>query len=225
MFCWLARLFHWLARYIRRIDVMGVGVELRDPASGSAVMTSSPPASDPRGRATIESGSPPDTVVGLPSADDGRIPHSRKEVFSSKLRAEWDDPRTLLGELISAYKAGDVSRILDNKTTKVGRRVLGWLVEQKWFDERPPLLVTEKKVEGERSELVGVYRFQDGIEKVALVFFWEDGALKFHDVCCFDMKGDRVNMFLSFILDNPIKAKAFFALQNPGKPLRRMFGT
>ena len=66
---------------------------------------------------------------------------------------------------MAAYRGGDVSDILDTKTTKVGRRVLGWLVEQKWFDERPDPLVTERKSQGDRQELVVVYKFADGIEK------------------------------------------------------------
>jgi hypothetical protein len=134
---------------------------------------------------------------------------------------EGRDPRPLLKEVMTAYRSGDVSDVLRSKTTKVGRRVLGWLVEQKWFDERPTLIITEKKSQGARQELVGVYRFADGTEKVALVFFLEGGTLKFHDVFCFDMKGDRVDMFLSYILECPNQAAALFAIPEPRQDVAR----
>jgi prepilin-type N-terminal cleavage/methylation domain-containing protein len=122
--------------------------------------------------------------------------HDHRATAAGQPFPDGRDPRPLLAEINAAYRAGDVSDLLETRTTKVGRRVMAWLVEQKWFDERPALVITEKKSQGDRQELVGVYKFADGTEKVALVFFWEGGTLKFHDVCCFDLKGHRANMFL-----------------------------
>jgi hypothetical protein len=141
--------------------------------------------------------------------------HDHRATAAGQPFPEGRDPRPLLKEIIARYRDKDVSGILEARTTKVGRRVLGWLVEQKWFDERPDLVITEKKSQGDRHELVDVYKFADGTEKVALVFFWEGGTLKFHDVCCLDLKGIRANMFLSYILENPNAAATWFAIQNP----------
>ncbi len=59
---------------------------------------------------------------------------------------------------------------------------------------------------------------------MAFVFFEERRAIRFHDVFLFKMKGDRFDMFLSYLIRCPVLAQAEFALKNPGKVLRSVLG-
>jgi hypothetical protein len=128
-------------------------------------------------------------------------------------------PEDTIRRLMQSYGAGDLAAAREKYTTEVGRRVLGWLITQLWFDEKSAPIVTERKWKGDRFEIVCLFKSKDGTERVAAIFFLQDGVMKFHDLFLFEMKGDRFDMFLSYVLDSPLLAKAEFALKNKGKLL------
>ena len=55
------------------------------------------------------------------------------------------------------------------------------------------------------------------MEKIAAIFFLQGGVMKFHDLFLFEMKGDRFDMFLSYVLDWPMVASIEFGVKNPFK--------
>ena len=135
----------------------------------------------------------------------------------------FNTPDELLAALTEASRpdATDISWTKDH-VTKIGAQVWDWLIQQRFFESKPKPKILERKdetVTGEkgRYELVLQYRYDDGYEKVAVVFFNEGGKWKFHDIFLFDMKGDHFDMFLSYCIREPKKTGFWFATQNPGK--------
>jgi hypothetical protein len=138
-------------------------------------------------------------------------------------KRKFNTPDELLAALTEASRpeVADISWT-KNHVTKIGVQVWDWLVHQRFFEGKPKPKILERKDEtmtGEkgRYELVLQYRYDDGYEKVAIVFFSENGEWKLHDVFLFDMKGDRFDMFLSYCIREPKKTGILFAAQNPGK--------
>jgi outer membrane lipoprotein-sorting protein len=78
--------------------------------------------------------------------------------------------------------------------------------------------IIERKPEKDgRQELVLLYDYSDGTEKMSVIFYKEGGVLKFHDIYLFDMKGDHFDMFLSHIIIDRVLSKIEFAYKNPDK--------
>jgi hypothetical protein len=126
--------------------------------------------------------------------------------------------------ILLAYDSGDLARVKECHTTRIGWQVLEWLAKQSWFGKKPSPIILEKKSSGNRFELVCLFKEPDGPEKVSLILFLEDGAMKFHDVFLFDLKGDVYDMFLSHFVLHPIQANIEFGLKNPGKIVRSLLG-
>jgi hypothetical protein len=144
-------------------------------------------------------------------------------------------PEDTIKLLVQSYAAGDVTATRVKYTTPSGRRIFDWLIAQPWFVqksapivvkkstptviERPALVVLERKHEGDRFEIIWQFNGKDGTERVAAIFFFQDGVMKFHDLFLFEVNGDKFDMFLSYVLDSPWLAQADFAWKNPGKSL------
>ncbi len=112
---------------------------------------------------------------------------------------------------------GDISWTGDH-VTPIGKETLSWLLQQKFFESKPKAKILERKDDTGQSgryELIVQYRYDDGYEKVSIIFFKESGVWKFHDVYLFDMKGARFDMFLSYVVREPIKSRLLFASRNP----------
>jgi hypothetical protein len=109
--------------------------------------------------------------------------------------------------ILLAYDSGDLARVKQHHTTRIGWQVLEWLATQSWFGKKSFPIILEKKSSGNRFELVCLFKEPDGTEKVSLILFLEDGAMKFHDVFLFDLKGDVYEMFLSEFVIHPIWAR------------------
>lgn len=127
-----------------------------------------------------------------------------------------DTPDRLLAYMVKTFNSdvADLSPLREHQT-EIGKQVWDWLILQKWFKGRESGRILERKQEGGRYELVMLYEFPDGNEKISVVFFNENGILKFHDIFLFEMKGNHFDMFLSYIIKEPKKAQVLFCFKNP----------
>lgn len=95
-------MIEWLSRHVKRIDVFGVGFELREPSAGTAVPLPDPPltpatADDLTGGAELSC----DAViaefvaaggkVGKTASPDGSEYHIAAELWYVRCRCGWDD--------------------------------------------------------------------------------------------------------------------------------------
>jgi hypothetical protein len=169
------------------------------------------------GRALAQSPDGPlDTPEAIIAADERAMAAPGWRAYTIRVIPK---PEDTVKQLMESYRAGDMTATRTKYTTAVGRRVLDWLIAQPWFDEKSSPIVIERKQEGDRFEIVCLFKGKDGAEKVAAVFFLQDGVMKFHDLFLFEMKGDRFDMSLSYVLGSPWLANAEFAWKNPGKVL------
>ena len=106
---------------------------------------------------------------------------------------------------------------MTNHLTTNGAEVWDWLYAQSWFKDRGIGKVKEIRSKGPRKEIVLEYESVEGVETISAVFLEENGLLKFDDLYLYNLNGDAFNMYLSYLLNNPIKAKAEFLLHNPLK--------
>jgi hypothetical protein len=141
------------------------------------------------------------------------------EAPAVRIPADPPSPEDTVRRFIQSYKARDMVVVREKYTTPIGRQMLDWMIAQRWFDDKlAPPIITERKSKGDRFEIVCVFKDKDGAaEKVAVIFFLQNGVMKFHDLFLFEMKGDRFNMFLSYIINSPVLAQIEFNWKNPGK--------
>jgi hypothetical protein len=133
-------------------------------------------------------------------------------------------PEATIDQLMQSYAAGNMAAAQEKYTTPTGRRVIEWLVNQYWFDERLAPFATKKatpvildhKREGDRFEVVCLFKNDDGGATVSAIFFLQDGVMKFHDLFLVRLKGDKHDIFLSSVVDSPGWAHANFGPENPG---------
>lgn len=159
---------------------------------------------------------------GIPRGDTPCPPEPSAELDRSTkgaVRANGSDDRkvatattlplsTSLTEILAGREPGELSLILDTSeiqvslTTEVGQRVRDFLDKGRWFADRPRLHIVKKTVrKGNRCELAGVYELPNRIERVVLLFFWERGAIRFHDVFYGEVNGVPINKFVSALIE------------------------
>jgi hypothetical protein len=113
------------------------------------------------------------------------------------------DRDPLLERLLATCEPGPLresvlaAMLLVGPFTATGQRVRDFLVAGGWAEGRPPLHLTEKVVTGTRCELRGAFESPGSVERVALVYFWEGGALRLHDVFYATAGGVPVERFVS----------------------------
>ena len=107
--------------------------------------------------------------------------------------------------------------------TQIGRLVWDWLDQQPWFKDKGIGKIEQSRNAGARKEVVLRYDSVEGIERYSVVFFKENGTLKFHDIYIYEMLGDKYEMYLSHILFDRQVAQAEFDKQNPNKNKNNLF--
>jgi hypothetical protein len=133
-------------------------------------------------------------------------------------------------------------------TTQTGQQVIEWLVTQPWFadqstpivakksmptgtEQPPPIVVLERRWQrGNRCEIACLVKSKDGGMTVTAIFFFQDGVMKFHDLFLRRLRGDRHDIFLSYVMDDPGWARANFDGYKdrsvaPGAPGQTIGGT
>ena len=119
----------------------------------------------------------------------------------------------------------NIKLVRDHQTVPIGTQVWDWLSQQTWFKEKGIGKIEERRNDGSRKELVVVYDSVDGIEKYSVVFYKENGILKFHDVYIYEMMGDKYGMYLSHILRDRKIAQEEFDRQNTKQNKNNLFST
>jgi serine/threonine protein kinase len=167
------------------------------------------------------------TVLGVVVSQNAKHKEdSPKRVEDSSANAQnvskppdYSTPEGLLINMLSVFDSNqkDISE-LRNHQTKIGKQVWDWLIQRQWFKGKGMGRIIERKPEKDgRQELVLLYDYSDGTEKMSVIFYKEGGVLKFHDIYLFDMKGDHFDMFLSHIIIDRVLSKIEFAYKNPDK--------
>jgi hypothetical protein len=146
--------------------------------------------------------------------------------YASYWPAGTPTPEDTIRRLMQAYAAGEMTAAQAKYTTATGRQVIEWLVTQKWFAEKlatvvtkeSTLVVLDRRWGGNRFEVVCLFNGKDGGTTVSAIFFLQDGAMKFHDLFLSRLRGDRHDIFLSSVMNDPGWVRANFGGTKPGEP-------
>ena len=138
-------------------------------------------------------------------------------LVTAKSKPDPETPEGLLTILTTPIFYENNPQLVTNHLTTNGAEVWDWLYAQSWFKDRGIGKVKEIRSKSPRKEIVLEYESVEGVETISAVFLEENGLLKFDDLYLYNLNGDAFNMYLSYLLNNPIKAKAEFLLHNPLK--------
>ena len=126
-------------------------------------------------------------------------------------------PEGLLAVLYNSELYNTNTTFVYSHVTETGSNVWTWLMQQVWFKEKGIGKIVDRLNDGREQSLVIEYESVHGVEKVAPVFFVEDGTLKFHDLHIYELMGDKYDMDLSAWLKNPDQFKKRYRELNPVK--------
>ena len=198
------------------------GQDVSTPQTTVQTKTQTPPLPAPvtTSQKTVQTNSQTTPWIppwSAPATTPQTTPQITPGLVLDKSQPDPQTPEGLLTLLTTETLYEKYSQLLDDHLTTNGTEVWDWLYEQSWFKNKGTGKIKEKRVDGPRKEIVLEYKSVEGVETISVVFLEKNGILEFNDLYLYDLKGDTFNMYLSYLLNEPIKAKAEFLLHNPLK--------